>query len=96
MSRSDLVHPVLHGDVAHAFVQGVGREHQDEVARSLHTLDQLLLKASSLQLLHIDEHAVATQLKMHLQQATEGERERERWTTGGSSKRKGVQEEEEF
>lgn len=66
---SDLMHPILHVSVTHALVERIGRENQDEVARPLYTLDQFVLKFTGLQLLHIYEHAVSSNLQVHLQEA---------------------------
>ncbi len=62
ISASNLMNPVFHSHVAHAFVQSVGWQHQDEVACSLYTRDQLLLEPASFQFLHVDEDTETTQL----------------------------------
>lgn len=66
---SDLMHPVFHCRITHAFVQCVCRQDQDEVSSPLDALNQLVLKFSRLQLLHIDEDAEASNLQVHLQEA---------------------------
>lgn len=63
------MHPVLHGSVTHALVKSVGGQDQDEVTCSLYTLNQFVLKFSGLQLLHIYEDAVSSNLQVHLQEA---------------------------
>lgn len=71
---SDLMHPVFHCSVTHAFVQCVCRQDQDEVASPLDALNQLVLKFSCLQLLHIDEDTEASNLQVHFEEAGD-----ERW-----------------
>lgn len=66
---SDLMHPVFHCSVPHAFVQCVCRQDQDEVASPLDALNQLVLEFSRLQLLYIDEDAEAPYLQVHLEEA---------------------------
>lgn len=61
------MHPVLHGCVSHTLVECTGRQDQDEVTCSLHTLNEFVLKFTSLQLLHIYEDAVSSNLQVHLQ-----------------------------
>lgn len=63
------MNPVLHASVTHALVEGVGGQDQDEVARSLHTLNQFVLEFASLQLLHINEDAVSPDLQVDLEEA---------------------------
>lgn len=66
---SDLMHPIFHGRVPHAFVECVCRQDQDEVACPLYALNQFVLKFACLQLLHINEDAVSSNLQVHLQKA---------------------------
>lgn len=66
---SDLMHPILHVSVTHALVERVGGQDQDEVTRPLYALDQFVLKFPGLQLLHIYEDAVSSNLQVHLQKA---------------------------
>lgn len=68
---SDLMHPIFHGSVTHAFVERICGQDQDEVLSPLHTLDQFVLKFTSFQLLHIYEDAVSSDLQVHLQKAWE-------------------------
>lgn len=63
------MHPVLHGSVTHALVECVGGQDQDEVTRPLYALNQLVLEFAGLQLLHIYEDAVSSNLQVHLQKA---------------------------
>lgn len=60
--KTDLVHPVLHGSVSHALVESVSRQDQDEVACSVYTLNQFVLKFTGFQLLYIYEDTVSTDL----------------------------------
>lgn len=66
---SDLVHPVLHGSVAHALVECIRGQDQDEVTCPLYTLNQFVLEFTGLQLLHVYEDAVSSDLQVHLQKA---------------------------
>lgn len=63
------MHPVLHGSVAHALVERICRQDQDEVTCPLYTLNQLVLEFTSLKLLHVYEDAVSSNLQVHLQKA---------------------------
>lgn len=63
------MHPVLHGSVAHALVEGIRGQDQDEVTCPLYTLNQFVLEFTSLQLLHVYEDAVSSNLQVHLQEA---------------------------
>lgn len=63
------MHPILHVSVTHALVERIGRQDQDEVTRPLYALDQFVLEFTSLQLLHIYEDAVSSNLQVHLQKA---------------------------
>lgn len=67
------MHPVFHGCVSLAFIECTWRQDQDEISGPLYTLNQFVLKFSSLQLLHIYEDAVSSNLQMNLQKASEGE-----------------------
>ena len=66
---SDLMHPILHGSVTHALVERVGGQDQNEVTCSLYALNQLVLEFTGLQLLHIYEDAISSNLQVHLQKA---------------------------
>ncbi len=68
------MHPILHGSVTHALVECICGQDQDEVTRPLHTLNQFVLEFTSLELLHIYEDAVSSNLQVHLQK-TWGRRE---------------------
>lgn len=61
------MHPVFHGRVTHAFVERICRQDQDEVACPLYALNQFVLKFTRLQLLHINEDTVSSNLQVHLQ-----------------------------
>lgn len=63
-----LMHPVLHGSVAHALVESAGGQDQDEVTCPLYTLNQFVLKFTGLQLLHVYEDAVSPNLQVHLEE----------------------------
>lgn len=63
------MHPILHGSVAHALVKRVGGQDQDEVTGPLHALNQFVLEFTGLQLLHVYEDAVSSDLQVHLQKA---------------------------
>lgn len=66
---SYLVYPVLALGVLHAFIQCIWGEDQHKIPSTQHALDQLIFKLPCLQLLHVDEHAEAVELQVHLQQA---------------------------
>lgn len=84
------MHPILHRSVVHALVESVGGQDQDEVTCSLYTLNQFVLKFTGLQLLHIYEDAVSSNLQVHLQKAWDkGEKEkvsRKMWFGTGKDK----------
>lgn len=67
------MHPVFHDSVTHAFVERIRRQDQDEVTCPLYALNQLVLKFTRLQLLHIYEDAVSSNLQVHLQKAWDRE-----------------------
>lgn len=77
------MHPVFHGCVSLAFIECTCRQDQDEISGPLYTLNQFVLKFSSLQLLHIYEDAVSSNLQMNLQKALEGEHGARGQKTGG-------------
>lgn len=71
------MHPVFHGSVTHALVERVGGQDQDEVTRPLYALNQFVLEFAGLQLLHVYEDAVSSNLQVHLQKAWDREENEE-------------------
>ena len=63
------MHPILHVSVAHALVECVGGQDQDEVTCPLYALNQFVLEFPGLQLLYVYEDAVSSDLQVHLQKA---------------------------
>ena len=63
------MHPVLELRVAHASVEAVRGEHEHEVARVAHAVQQVIVELPRPQLLYIQEDSEAPQLQVHLQQA---------------------------
>lgn len=59
------VNPILALVVAHAPIQRVGCQHQQEVFCQTDALQQVVVEFTRLQTLHVDEHRVIAQLQVN-------------------------------